>query len=188
VNSILNELGARITLFKNSGKVVGGSAQSVQPGLILAVDNPAGGQGPIPPGRFDIILASTSAAALATLPFGAGDVGGDIGGAVGGGTTVSGASESSGGDAGSISLGGGTPVGEATVSDVGDDLSEAAQGSLGAVAPLTGTENQRSDYRFGGLPLGLVIGLLLLALLMARSVRNAFTGLLAHGGNEGEEA
>jgi hypothetical protein len=189
VNSILTALGARITLFKSISKVSGGSAERMQPGVIVSVDNPVGGQGPIPPGRFDIFLASTSSSSLGTPPFS--DLGGGgvpavgAGGSTGGG---SGGSSQSGAGEAPISLGGGAEVGGASVSNVGDDLTGAAQGSLGAIGSLEGAEQRRSDYRFAGLPIGLVIGLLLLALLIARYVRNGFNGLLTPTGarNEGE--
>jgi hypothetical protein len=180
VNQILSVLGAKITLFKSISSVVGGKAERMQPGMIVSVNNPVGGTGPIPPGRFDIFLAATSASSLSTLPFSAG---GDIGGGDGDGL-LGGGSASSGDDRSpSISLGGGTDVSGGSVTKLGDDLGDAAEGSLGAIGSLDDTA-RRSDYRFGGLPLGLVLGLLLLALLLARYVRNGFRGLLASGAEQ----
>lgn len=183
VNSVLSALGAKITLFAGTSKVGGGRAERMQPGLVVSVNNPVGGTGPIPPGRFDIFLATTSASALATLPFSAnGGLGSapSVDGLAGGGDdSAAGASTSAGGSR-QVSLGGGTDVGGGSVSNVADDLSEAAQGPLGAIGSLD--ESQPSDYRFDGLPLGLVIGLLLLALILARLIRNGYRGLLAPAG------
>ncbi len=182
VNQVLGALGARITLFKSISSVVGGKAERMQPGLIVSVNNPVGGTGPIPPGRFDIFLASTSASALSTLPFSPGGV---LGEAPGDGGIGGGGTSSAGDDSPSISLGGGSDVGGESVTNVGDDLTDAAQGSLGAVGSLGDAE--RSDYRFAGLPIGMVIGLLLLALLLARLIRNGYRGLLAPAAANDEE-
>ena len=76
-----------ITLFNSISKVRGGQAERMQPGMVISVNNPVGGTGPIPPGRFDIFLATTSASSLATLPFSAGGLGDapDVDGLAGGG-------------------------------------------------------------------------------------------------------
>jgi hypothetical protein len=186
VNAVLGALGAKITLFNSISKVHGGQAERMQPGLVISVNNPIGGTGPIPPGRFDIFLATTSASSLGTLPFSAGGLGDapDVDGLAGDGGTSSAAE---GGEPPSISIGGGADVSGGSVSDLGDDLTDAAQGSLGAIGSLDGTQAASDDYRFAGLPIGMVIGLLLLALVLARSIRNGYRGLLAPMGARDEE-
>ena len=181
VNAILESLGARITLFKSVSTVSGGKAERTAPGMIVSIDNPAGGVDRIPPGRFDIIIAATSASSLSTLPFNA-DLG-DIGGAL---DSLPGDTSSGGG--GSISLGDGPEVAGDTVSNVEDELSDAGAGPLGDVPQSLDDVTQRSDrYEFGGLPLGLVFGLLLLAALLARYVRNFFRSMLAGAAQRNEE-
>lgn len=189
VNAVLEALGARITLFNSISKVAGGNAERMQPGVVVSVNNPVGGTGPIPPGRFDIFLASTAASSLATTPFSIDDIGTATGGAGTTGAGGGGGTASSSTDAGpdSVSIGSGAEVGGGSVSDVGDDLTDAAQGSLGAVGPLEGAEPTREEYRFGGLPIGLVVGLLVLAALIARRVRTGFIGFLAPANREGDE-
>jgi hypothetical protein len=166
VNQVLEALGARITLFESISETRGAVAQRMQPGVVISVENPVGGQGPIPPGRFDIFLASSSASALATPPFS-----GDLGG---GGDPLdslpSGPTDSDGG--GSISLGDGPQVGGETVGNLDDQLGGAVEGTLGAVPDLGSTVQQSADYRFGGLPIGLVLALIVAAALIARWIRN----------------
>ncbi len=183
VNSILSALGAKITLFNSISKVSAGQAEHMEPGMVIAVNNPVGGTGPIPPGRFDIFLATTSASSFGTLPFSGGGLGDapDVDGIAGGGTS------STDDEPPSISIGDGTAVAGGSVSNVGDDLTDAAQGSLGATGSLDGTQPSSDDYRFAGLPIGMVIGLLLLALLLARLIRNGYRGLLAPAGANDEE-
>lgn len=183
VNTVLATLGARITLFESFARVQGGQAERMQPGLVLSVDNPIGGTGPIPPGRFDIFLATTSSSALGSLPFSAG-AGVDVPDMVGGGG--GGGSSASRGPTPTDSLGGGADVGTGSVDGIADDLDDAAVGSLGAVGSLEGAEAAGEEYRFAGLPLGLVLGLLLLALLLARYLRDAVNGLLASGAGDDE--
>ena len=170
VGSVLDLLGARITLFKSISKVKGGSAERMQPGVVISLDNPVGGQGPIPPGRFDIFLASTSSSSLSTLPFGP-DALPDV--------DVSGGGLGGGGADGepSITIGDGPTVGGSSVTNLGDDLSDAASGSLGAVGLPEGAQN--SDYRFDGLPLALVLALLAAAFFVSRFIRNALSSMIA---------
>lgn len=178
VNQVLDLLGARITLFNSIEKVAGGAAQSMQPGVIVSVENPVGGTGPIPPGRFDIFLASSSASALGTLPFTGDGIAPPVGDI-----------PPDGGDGGGpISIGDGPRVGGESISNVGDDLGDVVGGTLGAPPALDGLGGvtpQRADYRFDGLPAGLVAALLVAALLVARSIRRALSGLV--GGGAGEE-
>lgn len=172
VNAVLDALGARITLFESISSVRGGVAERMQPGVVISVDNPVGGSGPIPPGRFDIILASSSASALATEPFTGGLVppgNGGTAGIPGGGGTQS-------GGGGSISIGGGSVVGGQTVPNTTGGLTDAAAGPLGAL-PDAGAFRP-AGYRFDGLPLGLVVALLLAALLAARAIRRALFGFV----------
>jgi hypothetical protein len=174
VNAVLESLGARITLFKSITNVRGGRAERMQPGVVISLDNPVGGTGPIPAGRFDIFLGATSASALATLPFSAG-----VPDVVPGVTT---ADDSTGGGSPSISIGGGPEVGGETLTGVGEELTGAAGGALGAAqGGLGDAVPRRSDYHFGGLPIGMVIGLLLVAFLLARYIRNFFKGLMPGG-------
>lgn len=181
VNQVLKVLGARITLFHSISETRGGVAQRMQPGVIVSVNNPAGGQGPIPPGRFDIILASSSASALSTLPF-AGD--GFDGGGSDTGTSVAGLETENGGG---FSIGDGPKVDGETATGIGADLSDVASGSLGPVPSLINADPQRGDYRFNGLPIGLVIALLIAAAFLARYIRNVFNGLMSGRVAEGEE-
>jgi hypothetical protein len=174
VNQVLGALGARITMFNSISKVSGSVAQSMQPGVTISVENPAGGQGPIPPGRFDIFLAASQASALSTQPFSLDTSGGLEPGAddVPGGDTTGGGGEVI------DSLGDGPEVAGSSVDNVDGELSDVAEGSLGAVPNLDDTVQQRDDYRFDGLPLGLVLGLILASVLVARSIRNIFNGLI----------
>lgn len=179
VNQVLAALGARITLFHSISNVKGGVAERMQPGVIVSVENPVGGQGPIPPGRFDIVLASSSAAALSTLPFSS-DIGGG-GGGIGGGSGDVGGGADGDGAGGSISIGDGPEVAGETVTNVGGDLSDVAEGSLGAAPSLGDATQRRGEYRFNGLPVGLVFALMLVAAFVARYVRNFFNGLISRG-------
>lgn len=185
VQQVLANLNARITLFEGVSRTNAGQAQHYEIGLVLSIDNPVGGQRPIPPGRFDIILGSTSSSTLSSSPFNA--AGSGFGG---GGSTGSGGG--GGGSPSSVSIGDGPRVGGSTVSGVGDDLSGAA-GSGGSGTPtgnLGDAVPQGTDYRFAGIPMGLFIGLLLAALLVARYIRNFFNSIMAakttsSGGGEG---
>lgn len=172
VNGVLAALGAKITLFNSISSVVGGKAEHMEPGVIVSVNNPVGGTGPIPPGRFDIALAASSSSSSATLPFSLGDVGGSTGG-----ETSSGDSSSGGG---SISIGdNGVDVGGNTVGNVGQGLGSVATGPLGSSnGSLDGVITQHAAYKFGGIPIGLLIALLLLAVVIARFVRNAMRPLM----------
>jgi hypothetical protein len=176
VNSVLKSFGARITLFNSVSKVSGGRAERIEPGLVLSLDNPVGGTGPIPPGRFDIILASSSSSALATPPYTSNLP-----------SVRTGAGLPSGGGS-STSIGEGPVVGGETVNAVGEQLSQAASGPSGAPAQTTGTlegaEPQLQRYRFDGVPIGMVIALLLLSLLVARYLRNFLDRMMVSAGNE----
>jgi hypothetical protein len=185
VNQILGALGARITLFNSISRVSGGQAERMQPGVVISVENPAAGQGAIPPGqRFDFILAATSSSAFASSPFAFAepDIGGpDIGG-VGDGDTGSDGPDS-------FSIGDGPKVSGDTLTNVEDELSDGATGNLGAPSTLGDAAPQRSDYRFDGLPLGLVIALLLLAAVASRYVRRFMGSMIggAAASTDGEE-
>jgi hypothetical protein len=179
VNSVLSALGARITLFKSITNVRGAVAERMNPGVIISVENPAGGQGPIPPGRFDIVLASSAASSLSTLPFSAGDIGG--------GVDLPDDSGDSSSNGGAISIGDGPEVAGETVENVGGDLSDVAEGSLGAAPNLGDLSQRRGEYRFAGLPLGLVLALLAAAAVVARYIRSFFLGMIGSR-SEKEEA
>jgi len=178
VQQVLANLNARITLFEGVSRTAGGQAQHYEIGLVLSIDNPVGGQGPIPPGRFDIILGSTSSSTLSSSPFSAGPSGFESGGSNGTG----------GGSPGSVSLGDGPRVGGSTVSGVGEDLSgaETTPGSQAAGENFGNAVPQGSDYRFDGIPMALFIVLLLVALVVARYIRNFFASLMtANGSSQG---
>jgi hypothetical protein len=185
VRQALATINGRITLFKGAGVRSGGQAQHYELGLVLSLDNPVGGQGPVPPGHFDIILGSTSSSALGSSLFAAGGTGATGGGGTGetGGSAFGGGS--TGAEApGAVSIGEGPHVGGTSIGKVGGDLGSG--GATGAVGEPFGGIPQRSDYKFGGLPIGLVIGLLLVALVIARSIRN-FLNTLMTAGDDSQE-
>jgi hypothetical protein len=170
VNQVLDALGARITLFESITSIRGGAAQRMQPGLVVSVENPLGGTGAIPPGRFDIFLASTSASALASLPF------------TGGGAPAvpdlpdSGTDTStSGGGGGSISIGNGPAVSGDSVDGVGDALDGDDGGAVGAIGDAV---PRRSDYTFDGLPLALVLFVIVVCFVAARVLRRGMWRLM----------
>jgi hypothetical protein len=172
VQQVLENLNARITLFEGVGRTRGGQAQHYELGIVFSIDNPVGGQGPIPPGRFDIILGSTSSSTLSSSPFSASTSTGGLG--------STGSTGSSGGSTtgGSVSIGSGPSVGGGTVGEVSGGLSQAPS------APSTGSLDGRpAGYRFNGIPMGLLIGLLVAALVAARFIRNFFNSIMmAQGG------
>lgn len=174
VQQVLTNLGARITLFESFKQTQGARASITQPGVVLSLDNPVGGQGPIPPGRFDIFLASTSAEAVASLPFSAPDP------AVVS-PTESGSDLGSPSASGSISIGPGPAPAQESIVGVEESLAEAAQGSLGGIGEGLADVVRRSDYRFDGLPMGMVVALMMAALIAARYVRNFFNSLMNRG-------
>ena len=181
VQQVLANLGARITLFNGVGRTAGGQAHHYELGLVISVDNPVGGQRPIPPGRFDIILASTTSSTLGSPLFslsGSGDTGN---GTSGSGTGVLGGSDVPE----SVSIGGGPTVGQSTLDGVDEAL--GGTGSPGGLAGILDGAPQRVDYRFNGLPRGLVIGLLLAALLAARYIRTFFVSIIGAKSVEGSE-
>lgn len=183
VQQVLANLGARITLFNGVGRTAGGQAHHYELGLVVSVDNPAGGQGPIPPGRFDIILASTTSSTLGSPLFSLGT--GGTGGS-GSGTSVLGGSEVPE----SVSIGGGPTVGESSLDNVGQALGggPASGSGTGTLGGFLDASPQRVDYRFDGLPRAMVIGLLLLALLAARWIRNFFNSIIGVKASEGSES
>ena len=181
VQQVLANLGARITLFNGVGRTTGGQAHHYELGLVLSVDNPVGGQGPIPPGRFDIILASTTSSTLGSPLFSAGGFGQTGGSDSGSSTGVLGGSQVPD----SVSIGGGPTVGSSSLDNV-----DRALGGTGGSATLGGfldAAPQRVDYKFNGLPRGMVIGLLLAALLAARWIRNFFNSIMGAKSAEGSE-
>lgn len=78
LTQLLETLGAEIRLTRAVGNAVGGAADSIAQGVFLSIENPVGGVAipgldiPVPPGRIEFLLASTSAAAQASPPFQAG--------------------------------------------------------------------------------------------------------------------
>lgn len=172
VQQILAALNARITLFEGVSRTNAGQAQHYEVGLVLSIDNPVGGQGPIPPGRFDIIIGSTSSSTLSSSAFTA----------AGSGFDTEGAPSTPGGSPSSVSIGSGPRVGGSAVSGVDEDLS-SSPGSVGPLsADLGDVAPQRTDYEFGGIPIALFVALLLAALLVARYIRNFFNTMMSGGG------
>ncbi len=163
VNAVLAAFHARLTLYNAAGSAVGGTADRVGGALVLSIDNPIGGVGPIPPGRFDIILGSTSSTAQASPPFTLGAPAGD--------TSVGAVALPSGESPSSVSLGAGPSPSSGTESSVG-----ALSGPSGA---LPGAQAlQSSDYHFKGIPIGLVLVLLIVAAVAARYVRRFVVRLI----------
>jgi hypothetical protein len=178
VNQVLRNLGVRITLFNGVGKASSGQANHLELGLVLSVDNPVGGQGPIPPGRFDFILASTSSSSFASPPF---TVAAPSLGEVAGGELVSEAAPAG-------SLGAGPEVAGSSLTSVGERLTgaaAAAPGTASVPSDVLEAVPQRGDYEFDGVPMGMTIGLLLLALVIARYVRNFFRSIMAASAGAG---
>lgn len=172
VQRVLDNFGARLTLFRSAGNVSGSAADRIEVGLVLSLDNPAAGVGPIPPGRFDFILASTKASALGSPPFVAElpelpstDVLG---------------SESPG----SFSIGSGPEVSRGTVADLRRGLADVASGApaAGDGSALDVGLPQRAEYAFGGVPIGLGLGLLIAAAVAARYLRNFFNLIITPRG------
>lgn len=163
VQSVLENLGARITLFRSVGTAKGGTADRLGSGVVFSIDNPVGGQGPVPPGRFDIILASSASATRGSPLFSAGGVADDIDDvlpdrAPGGG----------------VSLGAGPSVAPRTA----DSLNRLSTVGTGSGGDVVASAPARDAYRFAGIPLGLLLGLLVLAAVGARFVRNAMSSLM----------
>lgn len=167
VQQVLDSLHARLTLFRSAGRAGGGAANSYATGFVLSVDNPAGGVGPVPPGHFDLIMSSTSASTLASPPFE---------------LTLPSlpSAPASATEPASVSIGSGPSVSAQTITNGGTP--PVAIGGTPGAQPATGTLNavtQRSRYEFGGVPIGLAIGLLVLALIAARYVRRALLVVMA---------
>jgi hypothetical protein len=177
VQQVLASIGARITLFQGVGRTAGGQAQHFELGLVFSIDNPVGGQGPIPPGHFDLIVGSTSSQTLASSPFSSG--------ASGFGASGSGSSGSVSSSPRSVSIGGGPAPAGTSVSGVGEELG-GATGGTGTPELAFGDTPRRVDYRFKGVPRGMFIGLLLAALLAAYYLRNFFNSIIAAKTERGE--
>lgn len=150
VDAVLAAFHARLTLYNAAGSAVGGTADRVGGALVLSIDNPVGGIGPIPPGRFDIILGSTSSTAQASPMFSLG--GTDLGG----GSSVGGVEIPRTGSPSSISLG----TGPAPVNSTLPGVSAGTPQAIGS-SGVTGL--QSSDYQYKGLPIALVMVLLVVA-------------------------
>jgi len=159
VNAVLSAFHARLTLYRNAGRTAGGEADRIGGALVLSIDNPAGGVGPVPPGRFDIILGSTSSTTQVSPAFA---FGGSAPSA--GGTSVGGTELPRGETPSSVSLGSGPSPTGSTASSVGALGGPSANGS-------TTQALQPSDYHFKGLPIGLVLVLLVVAAVAARYIR-----------------
>jgi hypothetical protein len=189
VQQVLANLGARITLFNGVGRTAGGQAHHYELGLVLSVDNPAGGQRPIPPGRFDIILASTTSSSLGSPLFAFGGAGG-FGGSGGSGGSESGTGALGGGSQApeSVSIGEGPTVGPSSLDGVDQALGGTGGSGSGTLGGVLDGAPQRVDYRFNGLPRGMVIVWLLAALLAARWIRNFFNSIMGAKASEGSEA
>jgi hypothetical protein len=176
VAQTLKSLNARITLFRSVGSANAGAADRITQGLVLSIDNPVGGQPDIsvpglpvphiPPGHFDLILGATSSTTLGSPPFvqGLGQLP-PAGGSLGSGAQ-------------SASIGGGPVVSGTSLSNLGDQL-----GTTPGSGPLTATigDTERAGYRFGGVPIGLAIALLLAALLLARYIKRFFDSIMLAG-------
>jgi hypothetical protein len=165
VQQALGALHARLTLFRSVGRVTGGAADRYATGFVLSVDNPAAGVGPIPPGRFDVILASTSSQTLASPPFVFTPPSLNTGGTAPAAPAPS-----------SVSIGGGPSVLPETLNNA-----TANPGTYSAPSTAVGTLNavtQRSEYKFGGVPVGLVLGLLAAAAVAAGYLRRAFSAVV----------
>lgn len=181
VQQVLENLNARITLFRGVGRTSGGQAQHYELGLVFSIDNPVGGQGPIPPGRFDFILGSTSASTLGSPPFTAAT------GGFGGGT---GGSTSTGETPSSVSLGSGPGPGGSAVGAVGERLAGEGDGTGSQQAAGEGFLDavpRRTEYSFDGVPMGLIVALVLAALVAARFIRNFFNSMLTGAGASAPE-
>jgi hypothetical protein len=167
VAQVLENIGARITLYQGVGRTSGGQAQHYELGLVFSIDNPAGGQGPIPPGRFDVILGSTSSSTLASSPFQSGSSGLGSGGTIGSQPPRS------------VSIGSGP--GPTSLASVGEQLGGSSGGSqgTGVAGGVLDNGQHRVDYRFSGIPMSLLVALLLAALLVARYIRNFLNSIIA---------
>ncbi len=171
VNTVLKSFNARLTMFRSIGRAAGGNADRLGGAFVLSIDNPVGGQGPIPPGRFDIILGSTSSTTQVTSQFQF-----SAGGAAGGGSvpdvpSLDGAATETG-SGGSFSLGSGPEVSRGDISGTN---------ALGSSGGSLDTGLQPSDYRFKGIPFGLVFALLLVAVVASRYIRRFMNSVISGG-------
>ena len=169
VQQLLDNLNARLTLFRSVGRTAAGSADHFATGFVLSVDNPVGGVGPIPPGRFDVILASTSSQTLVSPQF-------TLGNLPSLGSSTPGVSAP---EAPSVSIGrGGGEVTDAAGLQAAPSGSVAAIGEPDAAVGTLDVTPQRARYQFDGVPIGLVIGLLLVAAIVARYLRSLLVVLV----------
>jgi hypothetical protein len=161
VQQVLDALHARLTLFRSAGRAAGGSADRYATGFVLSVDNPAGSVRL--PGHFDVIMSSTSAQTLASPQFVV--------------TLPSLPSTPAVSAPPSVSIGNGLSVSPLAIGNTGSPAS--ARGSGAQPTNVLNAVPQRSRYEFGGVPIGLVIGLLLVALIAARYLRSALLALMS---------
>ena len=156
LNEALAALGASIRVTRLSQKSSGGVADRLANALVITVNNPA-----FEGSRVEITLASTGSASQATLPvtvdLGALETAPDIGADTG--SDVLGSSESSlSGDFAS------SPEGSLA-------LGPSPESALTQEGSSSGVDGALTSYRFGGVPLGLVLLLLAVSVVLGRWIR-----------------
>lgn len=175
VNGVLEQLQASITLTGNDGAASGGSAAHSATGVLVSVENPFPGAGPVvvPPGRFQVLLGSTSANALANPPFefdfetgmatsaGSGSVGGGTSVSAGGGSSLSGAPSVPGAGADSPAR-----------------LSSPSAGEGGGIIGNFEVGSTSVNYEFDGVPVGAIIAALFAVGFGARYLRRFVDGII----------
>lgn len=182
VNGVLEQLQASITLTGDDGSASGGSAEHAATGVLVSVENPFGGVGPVavPPGKFDVLLGSTSADALANPPF---EFDLETGMA-----TAAGSGGSGGGT--SVSAGGGSSVsGAPSVPGAGADsparLSSPSGGEGGGIIGNFDVGSTSVNYEFGGVPVGAIIASLFAVGFGARYLRRFVDGIVTMSSSGG---
>jgi hypothetical protein len=156
LNQALTALGASIRVTRLSQKASGGVADRLANALVVTVNNPA-----VPGSRVEITLASTGSASQATLPvtvdLDALDtvpvIGSDIGSDVLGSSETASLGDFASSPEGSLALGPST-------------------GGLTQEGSSAGVDGALTSYRFGGVPITLVLVLLAVRVLVGRWIRS----------------
>ena len=180
-NAVLKQLGISLSLTTGSGGTKGGVSDRVSNGLLVSLANPVSGVGPVavPPGRFEIVLASTAADSLASPPYDT-DFGADV--------EDTGAVDDLTGDG---SLGGSGGDSFAMLDEASPSTVAGLLDSVGAGMPEPGAAPAVDLYdgdvggapkpisnRFGGLPVSLVLVLSIVTIFAARFLRDVMGRLL----------
>lgn len=180
VNQVLEQFQASITLTNSDGGASDGAADHSSTGVLVSVENPAGGEGvgpvAIPPGRFDVLLGSTAANAVATPPFEF-DIDSELGSSTSGsgsndGATVSAGSAAASGSSGALGVPG-------TGSDSPARLSSPSGADGGGVVGNFEAGSTGVNYSFDGVPVGAIIAAIFAGGFGVRYLRRFFDAIIA---------